>query len=258
MEGFKKCSRSDCGRGLLPLSEFKFHARSKDGYGYYCRVCILRVGKERYHQKRDEVIAYQNSKRVSKMCSICGKEFLTRGKKVTTCSRKCASTIANKTWWANRLNSQEYIDKCLWSKINKAGEDDCWEWQGHRDLKGYGTLIFFGKRVLAHRVICKLTHEDFDEGLLACHKCDNPPCCNPNHLYPGTYKDNSNDKHQRGRANISKGENNGRAKITAAQVIELRNLFAGGMTKGALATKYGLTWSTVDKIVKNQLWKEVA
>lgn len=80
--------------------------------------------------------------------------------------------------------------------------DGCWEWAGRRDAWGYGLVRMAGRRVVVHRYIAHLFHGlDLDDRwTFARHKCDNPPCFNPDHIEPGTPADNANDTRIRGRA----------------------------------------------------------
>ena len=85
----------------------------------------------------------------------------------------------------------------IFSKIEK-DENDCWIWLGLR-RKGYGRAQHQNKVVSTHRIVWELVNGPIAKGLLICHRCDNPPCCNPEHLFLGTDKDNSRDKIAKGR-----------------------------------------------------------
>lgn len=88
----------------------------------------------------------------------------------------------------------------LKAKIAEAGPDDCWEFQGCRGAKGYGRIHTPGGIKLAHRVSWEIHNGEIaPRGLVVRHKCDNPPCCNPNHLEIGTYAQNTEDAIVRGR-----------------------------------------------------------
>lgn len=79
-------------------------------------------------------------------------------------------------------------------------ESGCWLWQGAANMKGYGTLYINGVRKMAHRYSYELFRGPIGEGLFACHKCDTPACCNPDHLFLGTNRDNTQDMFRKGRS----------------------------------------------------------
>ena len=79
------------------------------------------------------------------------------------------------------------------------GVNGCVEWTGHVDRKGYGRVSIEGRQVFAHRVAWELAHGPIPDGLCVLHHCDNPPCCNPAHLFLGTIRDNNLDMSAKGR-----------------------------------------------------------
>jgi len=83
-----------------------------------------------------------------------------------------------------------------WKYVDMSCPDGCWPWTGSRFPKGYGR---FGAGLLAHRVIYQLSKGPIPDGMVICHSCDNRPCCNPDHLWVGTYADNTNDARIKGR-----------------------------------------------------------
>lgn len=127
----------------------------------------------------------------------------------------------------------------FWSKVEVTFPQSCWPWKGSRNEKGYGK---FHERK-AHRVAYELFNGPIPDGLIARHKCDNPSCCNPHHLEPGTHRDNSADAISRNR--LARGERHPRAKLTDEQVKDIRS---SPLTGQALAKRYGVSKSTISGI----------
>ena len=137
----------------------------------------------------------------------------------------------------------------FWEKVDKRDLDDCWEWQGGIDTRGYGVLKERSyKLIRAHRLAWILTHGEITDDLWVLHKCDNRKCCNPNHLFLGTCQDNHDDMVQKSRQLI--GEKHPQAKFSSEQVAEIRRRYAaGGILQRELATEYGTTEKYVHSLV---------
>lgn len=156
----------------------------------------------------------------------------------------------------------------FWSKAQRgATESECWSWNGARHKFGYGILGAGGKGqppLGAHRVSWELHRGPVPPGMSVCHHCDNPPCCNPAHLFLGTVQDNSIDCARKGRTRggMPKGKNRGaanvQAKLSDAVVIEIRESYAaGGVTYFDLAARHGVNYATIGQIVRGEHWRHV-
>ena len=147
----------------------------------------------------------------------------------------------------------------FWSKVDKRGPDDCWEWTAYKAKNGYGTITYDGKKRLAHRVSVYLaTGECPPADKCVCHTCNNPSCVNPAHLYVGTMQDNINDRERACRGNPARGEKQGSAKLNDKKVRAIREIYAlGNITCRQLARLYDVSASTIAYIIKNSTWQHV-
>lgn len=132
-------------------------------------------------------------------------------------------------------------------------ESDCWEYSGGKDAAGYGAVYAMSETLRAHRVSYEHFNGSIPEGLMICHSCDNPPCVNPKHLWPGTNRDNMIDMASKGRGGKARGTQNGTAKITPEDAIEIYNL--KGKEEGyKIAERYGITGAAVSSIQNGKNW----
>ncbi|MYR75142.1 MULTISPECIES: HNH endonuclease [unclassified Streptomyces] len=147
----------------------------------------------------------------------------------------------------------------FWAKVDKRSPDECWEWTAALNEHGYGVMRPEGQRtgptIKAHRVSVLLDGRA-PEGLCVLHRCDNPPCVNPSHLFLGTKADNAADRDAKGRGNT--GEVNGQARLTVAQVLQIRARAAAGELQRVLAAEYGISRPTVSRIVNGHGWTHIA
>lgn len=144
----------------------------------------------------------------------------------------------------------------FWSKVDKAGE--CWLWTGARNDLGYGSFSADGRHTeLAHRTAWRLTQGTIPDGILICHRCDNPPCVRPKHLFAGTNTDNVADQMAKGRRHDTRGTKNGRAKLNGDQIAEIRSRYQQpGVRILDLAAEFGVSKSQIWNIVSKSQWSE--
>jgi HNH endonuclease len=157
----------------------------------------------------------------------------------------------------------------FWDKVIKT--DTCWIWKGCT-RNGYGRMhITINNKsyiISVHRFSYYLHFGVFPGTSLVLHKCDNPPCICPDHIFLGSHKDNAIDVVKKGRfnkatgnktnhKNAPKGENHHATKLTKSQVIEIRNLLYRGLKRGdqtKLAKKYKVSHQVINRIVHNKSW----
>ena len=160
---------------------------------------------------------------------------------------------------AVRVSDPVFVER-FWRKVLRG--DRCWEWQGAQARHGYGLVILSPararvRRTFAHRVAWTAVHGEIEGGFHVCHRCDNPPCCNPDHLFIGTAKDNALDRQAKGRTHVGNGADNPRARLTEADVRTIRQMGADGVASAAIARAFGISPSATRYVLKRQTWRDV-
>lgn len=141
----------------------------------------------------------------------------------------------------------------FWRLVQKL--DGCWRWLGARERHGL-TYGYRGRpRVWAHRYSWELHNGPIPSGLFVLHRCDNPPCVNPEHLFLGTLADNNRDRDQKGRQ--ARGERGGRAKLTVEAVRAVRAQRAAGVACLDVAAEHGISEQQVSAIATGRSWRHV-
>lgn len=181
-------------------------------------------------------------------CTQCGAPFSrqlsvmlasNRGK---YCSRQC---------WRDSKGTA--LDRLM--KGRHITESGCWEWTKATDTRGYGKIAFNGKLISTHRLSAHLLLAfDLDPRVSVCHRCDNPPCFNPEHLFLGSMSDNMTDASAKGR---SSGMARPESKVTDEQVREIRARHSAGETQRSISKDYELTFKAVNRIVLGKTWKHL-
>jgi hypothetical protein len=172
-----------------------------------------------------------------------------------------------------RQYTRKPLAERFWPLVDKSGE--CWEWTAARMKTGYGRLAVFTERGktqgLAHRVAYELTYGPIPPGMVICHRCDNPACVRPDHLFADTQTANMRDMTAKGRRArgerqglrlhpecAARGERVASAKLTAEQVREIRHRYAAGeVTQKQIARQYGVSQSGVSLLIRRVRWRHV-
>lgn len=171
------------------------------------------------------------------------------------CSRRCAML------WAYARTPPKGTAERLWPRVDKSGGPDaCWPWMGKRNKLGYGEM-YIGldgerrKYVFAHRAAFKEVCGNIGAGMVVCHRCDNPPCCNPSHLFAGTNADNMADMVSKGRHAV--GSRNHNAKINEETVVAIKRLRSEGLTTSEIQNRLSVSAGSIRSIINGQRWRHV-
>jgi hypothetical protein len=146
-----------------------------------------------------------------------------------------------------------YLADRFWSKVQVAGEDECWPWLASKCGAGYGKFWHGVKDALvsAHRVAYELTWGDVvPQGYDVCHTCDNKACVNPSHLFVGTRADNVKDMYRKRRHPIQ--------KLTAEMVQAIKADLSTGLSQQKVADRFGLNQVTVSRIKRDKVLTHLA
>lgn len=163
--------------------------------------------------------------------------------------------------WTGRPKNDLSI---FWSRVEKKGSKECWNWLGSTNSIGYGSFRFGGPKMTAHRIaywdsnrrISKLAPSNKNLKAFVLHRCDNRLCCNPKHLFIGNYKDNIQDAIKKGRSKYAHGEKHPAAKLSNAQALEIRKYLISGRTRKEMQHIYAVSERIIARIANNNGYKE--
>lgn len=210
-----------------------------------------------------------------KSCEHCEVEFLAMRENVTVCADcrtiTCKNCGKQKLVQLNQLGSARFcsrecrvkwnashIEDRFWSWVDFA--DDCWLWTGGKS-HGYG--LFHpakGESIRAHRFAYELTHGSITDELFCLHRCDNPPCVRPDHLFLGTHEENVADMMSkgRGRSYSAIGEEHHLHKVMEDEVRQIRVMYKPGVISAKkVGEMFGIHEDTVRQIASRKTWKHV-
>lgn len=199
------------------------------------------------------------STKIPRSCAVCGSPFTVVPSKsrVVTCSRRCGGLLRQ---------SRRPLEQRFWLHVLKTGQ--CWLWTGVKTPQGYGMIRRPGDRrsTLASHISYEMHYGPIPDDTWVLHRCDNPPCVRPDHLFLGNRMDNVRDMWEKGRAHtvintghqLSAGERNGHARLTATQAREIRERHSNeDTTPRELASTYGIAVRTIYAVLKGETWRDV-
>lgn len=188
--------------------------------------------------------------------------------KVSTCSVEGCEKVSRARGYCNMhylrltrtgtLEARKSIplyDK-LFSQLKLVG--DCWEWQGYLMANGYGVIVDVRAKKLVHRAMYEIIHGPIPDGLFCCHRCDNPKCCRPEHLFLGTHRENMDDMDSKGRRRAPKGVQHPRAKVSDDDVLLMRQMYSEGVMIVDIAKRFPVVPCTVSAIVNHKTWRHLS
>lgn len=184
------------------------------------------------------MIRHMKTCAVARVCRLCKTPFVAAARKAFYCSVECR----------------------FWAKVDKRGPDECWPWIGSLKSNGYGQFsLEDGQRVPASRLSLAMhLGRNLERNQHACHRCDNPPCVNPAHLFLGGARANHLDCIAKGRTakSYNRGTSNPKAKLTEDQVRYIRRLAGAGSYK-EIAQQAGVPKSVAYKVITGRAWAHV-
>lgn len=178
-------------------------------------------------------------------CAFCNNSF--RVKPSHRSKRRCCSRQCYNSYRRARFRIR------FWARVNKT--EECWLWEGPRNHFGYGLFAFARQTLATHRVSFELAYGPIPSPLFVLHKCDNPRCVNPEHLYLGTQLDNMRDRQSR--TGYPQGIKHHMAKLTENEVREIRRLYADGTSQISLAEQFNSDQTNISMIVNRKTWRHI-
>jgi hypothetical protein len=242
----KKCSlceRAHLAKGLCSRHYYLANAgknRARRPKNRTCSECgekHFALGYCRLHYYRNTLA--RGPRKPPEPCRICGAKHFSKG----LCKRHYSHEQEGRKPLASYGMT---IEEKFHHYTDKSG--DCWLWTAATYGNRYGAFYDGNRTLGAHRYSYRLHKGPIPDGMLVCHSCDNPRCVNPDHLFLGTPKDNMADKERKGRGNYPRGSTHHRAKLSDADVAEIRRL-AGSMTQRAIAQKFAVTPSHISRLL---------
>lgn len=232
-----KCSAESCPREATVRGFCKRHYYAARNSGTLARLPV---------EPRLSVCKVEDCDRKVLKLNLCSRHYKRLRRNGTTEGRPIAEKGEPLQWLRDRVTVLQ---------------QECLEWPFSKAKAGYGRVYYQGKMHVASRCMAMLVHGDIPADIQVRHTCDNPPCCNPNHLVLGTPLQNHVDSVERGRhvpPPLKVGVENSSAKLTEENVREIRALWASGLKRFPIAKRFNVSFKTIVRIVDGEGWRHVA
>lgn len=246
---------------------------------YITKICLLDSCKKEFIVDSNVKQSFKR-KFCCKKCAITFNGLSNKGKKRTPeiCAKFSETRKGENNAFFGKHHSEELIKRFSEERKGKPihwklhdvplkeriknnvqiNDNGCWIWIGFFRSKkaklNYGCFKYKGKTFLAHRISYEVFNGEIPKGMLVCHKCDNPACVNPEHLFLGTHSDNAKDMSAKKRG--TNGEKGFNTKLTEQQVLEIRSL-PETMTYKEIGKIYGVVGRTISEIIKRNSWNHI-
>ena len=207
------------------------------GYRFGTKVVVSDAGQD---SKRNHLWLCQ--------CD-CGRRVVMNATKIRSGSNpSCASCTLRYRYGG--------VEKRFWGKVQKCGDGDCWLWTGSRNKFGHGHFNNQPIGNTAHRTAWFLTNGAIPDGMFVCHRCDNPPCVNPKHLFLGTNEDNMRDAAQKNRT--AHGSRAHGSKLSEADIPVILEMLGKGISQSAIAVRFRVSQGQISRIKSGAIWTRAA
>lgn len=232
----KRCSRCHTTK---PPSEFSKNSSKKDGLSSYCKDCFRSYSQT--HVRRGSVTA---------TCKHCGQDFSTSPYRISRGQVFCSTAC-----YAAHRTVDEHAR--FIANLSPVEETGCIVWTAGKGRRGYGKFMTANQKTVgAHRFAWEMANgRQIPDGMCVCHRCDNPPCCNPDHLFLGTTDDNMVDRANKQRQ--ARGDTSGNRKLSESQVRDIREKHSTGSRPIDLAREFGVSRETIHRVVSRIGWKHI-
>jgi hypothetical protein len=202
------------------------------------------------------VVAAKTARSMAQLLALLG---VSRGGKGAKTMRRAAARTGIELAYERRAprptRSYPPVAERLWKKVIVASEHECWPWTGPCSGSRHGMLSLRGRTMQAHRVAYEDRVGPIPEGLCVCHRCNNPRCCNPSHLYLATIAQNTRDAARDGL--LQRGESRWNARMTREIVLNVRRLRETGLGPARIARLLGVSQRCVAGIIYDGSWAHV-